>query len=341
MVVPAGSSRPPARSIDGSCSSVNEPEHATTAATLSSIWSVTGRRSMRDVISVSTDDGISTLEMSRPSTSSTASCDVSRIGGLDSEQLVTRPLTKSGLPPELLRIMLETSSATRPRTLSVARTSSSMSSLRSSDSSISADGGSDSDATCWAHFSSGRVVSTMRSGAMRLLAWCSSAHEPLSIQWTSSNMSVVRMPPSLAASTWHIRLSVASLRCSPASCLVHWLSLIGSGSTGDSSGACCSSCSLRISSASACGRITHASASGGDASGAAPTPTPGGARGSSTPGGLMKATVVSMADLHRRLASAFRSAGGRSAWRRWPPPPLASPPSGSAETRRIIDGAAW
>ena len=125
MVVPAGSSRPPALSMGGSCASVKVPEHATTAATLRSIWSATGRRSMREVMRVSTLEGKSTSAMRMPSASSMVSLEMSSTPC--STKDVTKPLAKKGLPPERVVIAEESVYSTCPVTPSWLRMSSSMS----------------------------------------------------------------------------------------------------------------------------------------------------------------------------------------------------------------------
>ena len=192
MVVPAGSSRPPALSMGGSCASVKVPEHATTAATLRSIWSATGSRSMREVMRVSTLEGKSTSAMRMPSASSMVSLEMSSTPC--STKDVTKPLAKKGLPPERVVIAEESVYSTCPVTPSWLRMSSSMSgrvsSVRDSRSlrcaSILVKLGSVS--------AIGLVVSTSSSGCTRPRTALSSAQLLESIQCVSSNISVECAP---------------------------------------------------------------------------------------------------------------------------------------------------
>mmetsp|Transcript_27197 Transcript_27197/g.73060 ORF Transcript_27197/g.73060 Transcript_27197/m.73060 type:complete len:277 (-) Transcript_27197:2443-3273(-) len=253
IVDPCGSSSPPTASIGSSCFIAKWPVGESTAATLRMSCSPTGKRSMRDVIRVSTEEGHSILPMSQPSTSLIASCDVSSTpcSSIDCR----KPFAKKGLPPERVVIVAESVTSTRPLTQRKERISSSMSGRVSSES-FSASPLSDLSSGGSSELCCGRLVRMISIGFTRSLTWQSSCHDDESIQCTSSNMSSECMPPSFAASTWHITLIDASLRASPDSCFVNSLSGILIGRTGLRRGAWCNSVGLFNNSSSACGRIS-------------------------------------------------------------------------------------
>mmetsp|Transcript_34052 Transcript_34052/g.74740 ORF Transcript_34052/g.74740 Transcript_34052/m.74740 type:complete len:268 (+) Transcript_34052:133-936(+) len=231
-----------------------------TEATFISSWAVAGSRSIREVMSASTDVGNSILVRSgtltvqtRFSTWMTPSSRIERANSI----------AQSGLPSLLALMILDTAAGTF-----------SASSVDSSSFSMSL---SSSPASCRSalacactilRYSGGRSasgcqrsVSTSMSGRTSRMTAPSSFHEAESIQCTSSKMRTVRAEPSFIWSTLTMILMVSLSRVSPVRCLVTSLSPMDIGSTGLSSGANWSSVGSASSCSSTAGRTHTSSAS--------------------------------------------------------------------------------